>query len=412
MTMVIDGRLLRHVAWLDECRGRMVGLVERLCNQNSWTHNAEGLAIVGGWLEDEFRATGGQIEWLPANPYETVDDRGELVHEQTGPILRITGHAAVRPRVILCIHRDTVYPPDGPFQQCRWLDAERLNGPGVIDAKGGLVVMLHALLALERSPLRGRIGWQVIINADEEIGSPGSQRILNEAARQADLGLLFEPALPDGKLVSWRKGVGNFQFVVRGRSAHSGRDFQNGRNAVVALSRLLVRVHELNTDPEVTFNPGRVTGGGPLNVVPDLAVGGVNVRVRTVDQQRRVERQLAELVARSADEDGIRVAMHGGFTSPPKELIPGTAELQARIEAAGTLLGIQVDWAGSGGGSDGNKFAAAGLPNIDSLGPQGGAIHSPDEFLKASSLVPAAKLAGLVLLSLAAEADDLPARSR
>lgn len=394
--------LLEQVAWLDGRRDEMLARLEKWCNVNSFTKNLDGLERMAALLIEAFRPLGGKLEVLETDGQENVDDRGEMVREPLGKLLRITCRAEVRPRVLLCIHMDTVYSLDDEFQACRWLDDERLNGPGVIDAKGGLVTMLYALLALEQSPLAGQIGWQVIINPDEEIGSPGSQRLLDEAARAADVGLLFEPSLPDGRLVSWRKGVGNFVFVVHGKSAHSGRDFSAGRNAVVAMSRLMLQIHGLNTDPEVTFNIGRVSGGGALNVVPDLAIGRVNVRVRTLEQQRLVEEKFRELTG-AIQGDGIRASMHGGFTSPPKELIPGTAELQQRIEAAGALLGLPVSWHGSGGASDGNKFAAAGLPNIDSLGPAGGEIHSRNEFLLASSLVPRTKLAALVLLSMAEE---------
>lgn len=399
----MNSALLEQVAWLDSCQPEMLDLLIRLCNTNSGTKNLAGLESVRGILAAAWSRLDGGIETLETDPVKSISDTGETVTERLGRLLRITRYPERRPRVLLCIHMDTVYEPGSGFQTCRWLDSGRLNGPGVIDAKGGLVMMLYALLTLERSPLAGRIGWQVIINPDEEIGSPGSERILTEAARAADLGLLFEPTLPDGSLVSWRKGVGNFSFVVRGRSAHAGRDFRMGRNAIVALNRLMLEVHALNTDPEVTFNIGRISGGGALNVVPDLAIGRVNVRVRTQDQGDRVIRKFQELTVQASQQDGISVTLEGGFTSPPKELIPGTDRLQRRIEEAGELVGLPVTWSGSGGGSDGNKFAAAGLPNIDSLGPGGGSIHSPDEFLLVDSLVPRTKLAALVLLSLAAE---------
>ena len=204
---------------------------------------------------------------------------------------------------------------------------------------------------------------------------------MKKLASRCDVGLLYEPALPDGTLVSWRKGSGNFTFVVRGRAAHAGREFEKGRNAIVAVSRLIDQIAEFNVEPEVTYNAGRISGGGPLNVVPDLAVGRVNVRVKTVEQQSEVEAKFAELVARFNQLDGISVEQFGGFSSPPKPLCSETERLQQRIESAGAALGLPVSWRGTGGASDGNKFAAAGLPNVDTLGPQGGAIHSRDEYL-------------------------------
>ena len=143
---------------------------------------------------------------------------------------------------------------DHEFQTCSKLDNGNINGPGVADAKGGIVVMLAALRALESSPLAGSIGWDVLLNADEEIGSPGSVHVVKKLASRCDVGLLYEPALPDGTLVSWRKGSGNFTFVVRGRAAHAGREFEKGRNAIVAVSRLIDQIAEFNVEPEVTLS--------------------------------------------------------------------------------------------------------------------------------------------------------------
>ena len=298
---------------------------------------------------------------------------------------------------------DTVYPVEHAFQTCKTLDSGHVNGPGVADAKGGIVVMLTALKALEASPLAGKIGWEVLLNADEEIGSPGSIDFIKQIAGRCDVGLLYEPALPDGTLVSWRKGSGNFSFVVRGKAAHAGREFDKGRNAIVAVSRLIDEIAKFNTDPEVTYNAGRISGGGPLNVVPDLAIGRVNVRVKTAQQQTEVESKFEQLVEKFNRLDGITVKQFGGFTSPPKPLCSETETLQKRIESAGAMLGLPVAWRGTGGASDGNKFAAAGLPNVDTLGPLGGAIHSSDEYLIPESLVERAKLSALILLSYANE---------
>ena len=155
------------------------------------------------------------------------------------------------------------------------------RGPGVIDAKGGLVVLLTAIDAVERSDLAGNLGWELFLNTDEEIGSPGSAAFFAEAAKRNHLALLFEPAMPDGALVSERKGSGNFSLVVRGRAAHAGRDFSAGRNAIVAAADFAVAVHRLNgTIPEVTLNVARIDGGGPANVVPDLAVCRLNAGSR------------------------------------------------------------------------------------------------------------------------------------
>ena len=394
--------LLSQLDWLNDQQPAMVELVERLCNQNSGTHNLAGIEAVAQILVEAYQPLLAQLERLPADDVESLADDGSLIHQRLGDCLLFSKYPHADRQVLLCIHRDTVYGQDNSFQSCRWINDKTLNGPGVADAKGGLVVMLYALMMLERSPLAGKIGWKVLINADEEIGSPGSSRLINQLAPQCQFGMLFEPALPDGTLISWRKGVGNFAFQVRGRSAHAGRDFAAGRNAIVSLSHLMTQISQLNTDPEVTYNIGRISGGGALNVVPDLAIGRVNVRVKTTAQQQIVLGHFQRLMDELNRQEGLSVSLHGDFTSPPKMLDASVQSLQNRIETCASVLGQSIRWQGSGGGSDGNKFADAGLPNIDSLGPIGGSIHSSDEFLDVTSLVSKAKLAALVLLSYAA----------
>ena len=395
--------LLQHLDSLDGRGDEMLRLVQDLCNMNSGTFNLEGLDQVKQRLVTEFASLEGVIEVLDSNPMSIVDQRGVEVQQQLGQMIHISKWPDAAKRVLLCIHMDTVYPVDHEFQQCQALDNGHINGPGVADAKGGIVVMLAALKALEASPMAGKIGWEVLLNADEEIGSPGSIEFIKQIAGRCDVGLLYEPALPDGTLVSWRKGSGNFSFVVRGKAAHAGREFEKGRNSIVAVARLIDEIAKLNTDPEVTYNAGRISGGGPLNVVPDLAIGRVNVRVKTVQQQAEVESKFEQLVDKFNQLDGISVEQFGGFSSPPKPLCDQTEKLQKRIEAAGEALGLPVAWRGTGGASDGNKFAAAGLPNVDTLGPLGGSIHSSNEYLIPASLVERAKLSALILLSYASE---------
>ena len=395
--------LLEHLSVLDDQNEPMLDLVVELCNVNSGTFNLEGLAQVNQRLKTAFECLGGEIKTVDSKPMTKVDESGNTVQQPIGQMLHVSKWPDAKKKILLCIHMDTVYPKDHDFQKCVTMDNGHINGPGVADAKGGIVVMLHALKALEASPLAGKIGWEVLLNADEEIGSPGSIHAIKEIAPRCDFGLLFEPALPDGTLVSWRKGSGNFSFVVRGKAAHAGREFDKGRNAIVAVSRLIDEIAKFNVDPEVTYNAGRISGGGPLNVVPDLAIGRVNVRVKTVEQQAEVESQFARLVESFNKLDGISVEMSGGFSSPPKPLCSESEKLQKRIESAGQTLGLNVAWRGTGGASDGNKFAAAGLPNIDTLGPCGGDIHSSNEYLIPESLVPRAKLSGLILLSFAEE---------
>ena len=395
--------LTNHLKWLDDQQDKMLAEIIELCDINSNTTNLTGLALVKEKLVSHFETLGGELSLIDTEPLSAIDDLGQATNQPLGEIIHIEKHPDAAKKVMLCIHSDTVYSQDDEFQSCQMTEGGQLNGPGVADAKGGLIVMLYALKALEQSPLAGKIGWEVIINPDEEFGSPGSETFIRSRAPHCDFGLLFEPALPGGNMVSWRKGSGNFTFIVRGKLAHAGRDFSEGRNAITTLARLLTEIDQLNGEPDVTYNVGRISGGGALNMVPDLAIGRVNVRVKDLEEQNGVEIDFEDLVQKFNELDGIKVEMHGRFSSPPKPMDEAAEKVQQRITDSGEALGISFKFKGTGGASDGNKFAAAGLPNVDTMGPCGGNIHSSNEFLIPESLVPRAKLAALVMLNFASE---------
>src|SRR6185437_7013734 len=187
-------------------------------------------------------------------------------------------------------------------------------------------------------PWAQQVGWEVLINPDEEIGSPGSSPLFEQAARRNHVGLLFEPAIGESDLVSERGGSGSFTVVVHGRSAHAGRDPQAGRNAIHAMAEMIVNLTRLTSDT-ITINVGKVEGGGPVNVVPDLAICRFNVRVRTPDEQRGVVGDIKRIVAEAGTRDGIRVELHGGFHRPPKPLDDATRRLLDATVACGKDLG-------------------------------------------------------------------------
>lgn len=388
--------------WIDTQRDRMRGLVERWASINSWTHNLAGLATLAAQLESDFAVLNGQMTLLDLPPQETIEARGNRASIPLGKAISIIKRPDAPIRVFLGIHYDTVYPPDDPFQSVHSADESTLRGPGVIDAKGGLAVLLIALEALERSELRDHIGWEVLLNPDEEIGSPGSAGLLAGCAARNHLGLVFEPAFPDGSLVSERKGSGNFSAVIRGRAAHAGRDLAAGRNAIVAAADFALAAHALNGRiPEASVNVGRIDGGGPVNVVPDLAIVRLNARAAQVADQHLLEQELQQIANDVVARREVAIQLHGGFLSPPKLLDDRTRALCRLIESCGQALNLPIQWTRSGGASDGNKLAAAGLPVIDTLGPVGGHLHSPDEYLRVETLPERARLCALLLLRLA-----------
>jgi glutamate carboxypeptidase len=372
--------------------------VLQLSQQNSGSYNAAGVRAVGELMLQRLAPLGCEHEWIELPAATQTADDGSLRERAIGPALRLRQRPDAPLRVFLGGHLDTVFGPEHPFQRARIENDDTLHGPGVADLKGGLLVMWAALAALERSPWRERIGWEVLLNPDEEIGSAGSDPLLKQAATRNHFGLIYEPSFPDGGLASARKGSGNFDIVVHGRAAHAGRNPELGRNALRAAAEVIRAVDRLNGQRDgVTFNPGFVHGGGALNVVPDLCVFKFNVRTRQPDDAPWVEAQLRQIV-RGASTDGIHIDVRGGFTRPPKIVDAGVQRLMDQIGNCGRQLGTALHFAPTGGCCDGNNLAAHGLPNLDNLGVVGRDIHSDAERMRISSLAERAKVSALLLL--------------
>ncbi len=369
---------------------------------NSGSRNLSGLQRMADVLGDAFSALPGELTMVEAGPVEAVDESGRRHPLDHGRNL----HLKVRPQVPLQLlftgHMDTVFAQTHDFQQSRWLDDGTLNGPGVADMKGGIAVMLAALKAVEASEAAASIGYEVVINSDEEVGSLGSAPLIEQAARGKRAALTYEPsALPDGTLAGARPGSANYSLLVHGRSAHAGRNPEDGRNAILAAADLALRLEQAKGDG-LSVNPARIDGGGPTNVVPDLAVLRVNLRPRDPELAAEARRLIDEAVAAVAAERDVRIEVHGGLGRPPKPMTPHMERLFALVRAAGSDLGQAIGWQASGGVCDGNNIAACGVPVVDTMGVRGGKIHSAEEYLIADSLAERASLSALTILRIAA----------
>jgi len=368
---------------------------------NSGSRNLGGLERMADILVEAFAGLPGLLRLENPSTVEAVDATGRTASVRHGRHLHLTVRPTAPVQLLLTGHMDTVYDANHPFQQTRWVEDGVLNGPGVADMKGGLAVMLAALKAVEQSPAADRLGYEVVINSDEEVGSPASAALLTQAAGGKRAALTYEPAaLPDGTLAGARPGSGNFAFVVRGRSAHAGRNPEEGRNALTAAADLALRLEALKRDG-LSVNPSRIEGGGPSNVVADLAVLRANLRPRTPDIEAEAKHAIADAVAAVAGERDVRIDVDGGFGRPPKPLTSEAEALFKLVRRAGADLGQNIAWQPSGGVCDGNNIAACGVPVVDTMGVRGGKIHSPEEYLIVDSLAERAGLSALTILRLA-----------
>lgn len=371
---------------------------------NSGSNNFPGLDRMRHALAAEFGT-------LPGATVEHVPLAGTPAQA-----LRIRVRPSAPLQLLFSGHFDTVYEADSPFQRCTLLETDILRGPGVADMKGGLLVMLTALRAFEASApaaATARLGYEILLTPDEEIGSFGSGALFAAAgaSRRFALALIYEPARPNGDVVHSRKGTGNFVATCYGRAAHAASPTRAGRNAIAALAEFLVGAHRIPDElPGVMLNIGNIRGGGPAtNVVPDFAEAKLDLRVtRMADRDPFVARLLA-LAAPINARDGLHLALTGAFNRPPKESGPVEAVALEALHQSARELGLPpFTSVHTGGASDGNNLAAAGLPNLDALGPLGDKLHSADEFIWLSSLEARARLTTRVLEKLASGAVTLP----
>lgn len=380
----------------------MVEQLHQFCNINSGTTNLEGLTLMANALKTAYQPLADDIQIKKLEPLSIINMSGNKVTQHCGDALFISKRPHLKRRILLSGHMDTVYAANNPFQKLTYINENYVNGPGVADMKGGLIVMLHALSAFEQSDMASEMGWDVLINSDEEIGSPASSILFDELAPNYQAALVYEPAMTaTGTLAKNRKGSGKLTIIATGKAAHAGRAFDEGRNAICYLAEAVTAIHALNGQRDgVTINIGKIAGGEALNVVPDKAVAQLDIRISLTEDQFWVREALDKIILKLNRAD-YSLTVHGGFGRPVKRVCAATERLFHRVQNIGKELGLSIDWKDSGGCCDGNNLAHHGLAVLDTLGVRGGNIHSPEEYILLDSLSERAALSALLLTDLA-----------
>jgi glutamate carboxypeptidase len=314
-----------------------------------------------------------------------------------GDILELRFGPARSPRkpLLLLGHLDTVWPL-GTLRTMPWRKRDgRLYGPGVLDMKAGVAMALAATRALAQLGISRPI--TLLLNPDEEVGSPASRPITERLALASQAVLVLEPA-QDLACKTARKGVGDYRLHVTGVASHSGVDFASGHSAILELARLLQTVAGF-TDLRrgLTVNPGIISGGTRSNVVAQHAFAEVDVRIARASDAPRVDKLFSSLRCSDA---GCSLEITGGLNRPPMERKPGTVALYKQARKLAAELGFQLDEAASGGASDGNFTAALGIPTLDGLGAVGEGAHAAHESVLIDHLVPRTALLATLLANL------------
>jgi len=371
------------------------------CKIQTGTGNLPGLARQASALADAFSALPGTVTLEDAAPVSAIGEDGREIAIERGQNLVISVRPEAERRFLLTGHMDTVFTAGTDFTGISEIEPGVLNGPGLADMKGGISVILEALKMFETSDAAGSAGYDVMINSDEETGSSGSAPLIERLARGKYAALTYEPStLPDGTFAGARGGSGNYSVIVTGKSAHAGRNPQDGRNAIVAAADIAVRLTGL-AHADISINPARIEGGAANNVVPDHAVLRFNIRPRSHEAAETFTAALRALLNEIAAARDVSVHLHGGISRPPKPVDERAARLFDTVHTCCDTLGLYYDRRDTGGVCDGNNIAAAHVPVVDTMGVRGGSIHSPQEFMIVESLAERARLSALVLLRLA-----------
>ena len=339
----------------------------------------DAVALVAGWGAE----AGWRIKLHKQKQF------GDILEMRSGPA------RGARKPILLLGHLDTVWPL-GTLRKMPWREqAGRFFGPGVLDMKAGVVMALAAVRALAELDVRRPV--TLLLNSDEEVGSPVSRPLTERLALASSAVLVLEPAQGLACKTA-RKGIADYTLRVTGVAAHSGVDFERGHSAILELARLLEKVAGF-TDLRVgrTVNPGVIAGGTRSNVVAEHAYAEVDVRIAKASDAARVDKLFRGL--RCADP-ACRLEVIGGMNRPPMERKPGTVALYRQACGIAAGLGFELAEAATGGGSDGNFTAALGVPTLDGLGAVGEGAHAAHESVVIEHLVPRTALLAALIAQL------------
>jgi len=390
------------LAWIDTREGEMLAELRYHVGLNTATDNIAGIDRYRTLLSADLQQLGFSTRTVASEPLPVLSCEGGMLAIADHLVGTRAGDPSRR-RVLLNGHLDTVFPADDEFQALTEDADGTLHGPGVLDMKGGIVVLLNALRALDAAGRLEGANITVLFNSDEEIGSLGSRRLIEELAREHDIGLVFEGSRHN-HMTRARKGLGQARLKVTGRESHAGSAHEQGVSANLELAHQVIAIEQL-TDygREVTVNVGVMAGGEKRNTIPGCADAYVDLRYPAVDDGEALVAALQHIAATAhisnplypdLPQTELWTALHRPV-KPPNPMVDGMiAEAMGLSQLAGEPI---VGTLYSGGGTDGSIAQAAGLPTLDSLGLDGDGTHSSREFTSRQSLLARTRLAALLL---------------
>ncbi len=314
-----------------------------------------------------------------------------VIEGPAGPHVHWSGGGT--PKVLIVGHHDTVFPVGSCAARPFTVAEGRATGPGIFDMKTGVVQAVHAVASLA-----DRSGVEILITADEEVGSGTSRALIEERALACGNVLVCEASADGGALKTARKGTGGYEVVVHGKASHAGLEPEKGINSLVAAAELILQINTFgDLATATTVTPTMASAGTAENVVPAQARIRVDVRVEQPGEEQRLTEAFGAL---TTSVPGATIEVTGGVDRPPMPS-SASATLFPVAVAAGAAIGLgDVVGVGVGGGSDGNFTAAVGVPTLDGLGAVGGGAHADHEYVLVDTMVPRAHLLAAIIARL------------
>ena len=361
----------------------IIELTRKLVEMESPSNNKKAVDRLAEYLDQELRQVGAKTE---------IIEQAEV-----GNFLKAQWGSGQGQLLILC-HMDTVWPLGEVARRPFTRKGDKLLGPGVLDMKASIAILIFALKAIKELALKPKKKVVALLNSDEEIGSNFSRKLIETEACRSQAVLCLEPSLPDGALKTQRKGVGVFHIKAKGRAAHAGSNHQKGISAIEELARQIIKLHQL-TDYErgITLNVGVAKGGSRSNVVAEEAEAEVDLRFLNMPDGEEMAEKILSLKSLLP---GAKIEVKGGINRPPLAKTEQNRKLYSRIKEIVESMGLEIEEGLSGGGSDGSFTSALGIATLDGLGAVGDGCHSLNEYVIISSLSQRAALLSNLLLNL------------
>jgi len=389
------------IDWVNDHDSDILAELKTHVDINTGTANIEGLNEYREILAKDLSKLGFDTRTESSAPIPVLGC--QLDDVKIADHLVATRKGSSRNRLFLNGHMDTVFSKTDEFQTLELLEDGTLLGPGVADMKGGIVVMLNALRALQAEGLLQKANMTVLLNSDEEIGSLGSRALIEELAAQHDVGLVFEGSYQN-LVTRARKGLGQARLKVTGRESHAGGAHEEGVSANLELAHKIIAIEKL-TDYQnrVTVNTGVMSGGEKRNTVPGCADAYIDLRFPSAEAGQNLIKSIQKITAEPSNKSGKfaglpKVESWAVMHRPAKQEDADVDALIAEAMGLSILIGEPiVGTRYSGGGTDGSIAQAVGLPTMDSLGMDGTGAHSTREASSIKSLIARTKLAAIMI---------------